>query len=119
MNTLRVAIVGGGLGGLSAALALRGNGVDAQVYERAHHLSEVGAGIALYPNGIRILDRFGLGPQVHRIGRPLSAFCLHTPDGKLVSVETYSADATPLGMHRGDLPAVLAGALHEGVVHTG
>src|ERR1700739_2192641 len=119
MSGLRVAIIGDGLGGLSAALALCANGVHAQVYERAHQLSEVGAGIALYPNGIRILDRLGLGPQVSRIGTPLSAFRLHTSDGTLVSVERYDSDATPLGMHRADLLAVLADALPEGVVHTG
>jgi salicylate hydroxylase len=119
MSALRVAIVGGGLGGLSAALALCANGVHAQVYEQAHQLGEVGAGIALYPNGLKILDRLGLGQRVSRIGTPLGAFCLHARDGTLVSVERYSPDATPLGMHRGDLEAVLSAALPHGVVHTG
>lgn len=119
MSELRVAIVGGGLGGLSAALALCANGVHAQVYEQAHRLGEVGAGIALYPNGLKILDRLGLGQHVSRIGTPLSAFCLHAPDGTLVSVERYSPDGTPQGMHRGDLEAVLAAALPHDVVHTG
>ena len=119
MSALRVAIIGGGLGGLSAALALCAKGVHAQVYEQAHQLGEVGAGITLYPNGLRILERLGLGQQVSRIGRPLGAFCLHAQDGSLVSVERYSPAAKPLGMHRGDLEAVLAAALPQGVVHTG
>jgi salicylate hydroxylase len=119
MSTLRVAIIGGGLGGLSAALALCANGVHAQVYEQADQLGEVGAGITLYPNGLKILDRLGLGRQVSRVGTPLGAFCLHAPDGTLVSVERYRADSTPLGMHRGDLAAVLASALPDGVVQTG
>jgi salicylate hydroxylase len=70
MTALRVAIVGGGLGGQSAALALRAVGVHAQVYERADRLGEVGHGIAPYPNGLEILDRLGLGQHVSLLGRP-------------------------------------------------
>lgn len=119
MTILRVAIVGGGLGGLSAALALRAYGMEARVYEQAHQLGEIGAGIALYPNGLKILDRLGLRQQVSRIGTPLSAFCLYAPDGTLVSVERYGREATPLGIHHGDLQLVLAGALPDDVVHAG
>jgi salicylate hydroxylase len=119
MSALRVAIVGGGLGGLSAALALCSKGMHAQVYEQAHQLGEVGAGITLYPNGLRTLETLGLGQQVSRIGTPLGAFCLHAHDGTLVSVERYSPQAKPRGMHRGDLEAVLGAALPQGVVHTG
>ena len=57
---LSVAIIGGGIGGLSAALSLLQAGVDAQVYERARSISEVGAGIAVSPNAARILCRLGL-----------------------------------------------------------
>jgi salicylate hydroxylase len=119
MSALRVAIIGGGLGGLSAALALCAQGLHAQVYEQAHQLGEVGAGITLYPNGLRILERLGVGRQVSRIGTPLGAFRMHAHDGSPVSVERYSPEAKPLGMHRGDLEAVLAAALPQGVVHTG
>ena|ERR1700758_1894355 len=119
MSILRVAIIGGGLGGLSAALALCANGMHAQVYEQADQLGEVGAGITLYPNGLRILETLGLGQHVSRVGTPLGAFCLHAHDGSLVSVERYSPEAKPLGMHRGDLEAVLAAAVPKGVVHTG
>ena len=108
MGALRVAIIGGGLGGLAAALALSAKGVHAKVYEQADQLHEIGAGIVLYPNGLKILDRIGLGPRISRIGTPLGAFRLHAPDGTLVSVERYGSDVGPLGMHRGDLEATIA-----------
>ena len=119
MGALRVAIIGGGLGGLAAALALSAKGLHAKVYEQADQLHEIGAGIVLYPNGLKILDRIGLGPRISRIGTPLGAFRLHAPDGTLVSVERYGSDVGPLGMHRGDLEATLAAALPVEVVQTG
>jgi salicylate hydroxylase len=50
---VRVLIVGAGIGGLTAALALRQAGIDAHVYEQASVLREVGAGLALGPNAVR------------------------------------------------------------------
>ena len=58
--TLRIAIVGGGLGGLAAALFLREAGLQATVYEQMAHSSEVGAGIVVSPNMVRPLARLGL-----------------------------------------------------------
>jgi 2-polyprenyl-6-methoxyphenol hydroxylase-like FAD-dependent oxidoreductase len=55
MPSVRVVIVGGGIGGLSAALALRSAGADVRVYEQAAEIGEVGAGVGLFPNTIRIL----------------------------------------------------------------
>lgn len=61
---LRVAIVGGGLGGLAAALFLRAAGVEASAYEQAAELREVGAGIVVSPNMVRPLARIGLAAQL-------------------------------------------------------
>jgi salicylate hydroxylase len=57
---MRVAIVGAGIGGLTAAIALRRTGLDAHVYEQASILREVGAGIATSPNALKVLERLGL-----------------------------------------------------------
>src|SRR5512142_2572237 len=65
---LSIAIVGGGVGGLTAALSLLQAGVDVHVYERARTISEVGAGIAVSPNATRILYRLGLAPALERSG---------------------------------------------------
>jgi 2-polyprenyl-6-methoxyphenol hydroxylase-like FAD-dependent oxidoreductase len=59
-----VAIIGGGIGGLTAAISLLQAGFDVQVYEQANWLSEVGAGINIGPNASRLLIRLGLGPEL-------------------------------------------------------
>jgi salicylate hydroxylase len=66
---MRIAIVGGGLGGLAAALFLRNAGLDATIYEQAPDLREVGAGIVVSPNMARPLQGLGLG-------RNLSSFAV-------------------------------------------
>lgn len=57
---MHVIIAGGGIGGLSAALALLKSGIDVDVYEQAEELREVGAGIQISPNGCRVLDHLGV-----------------------------------------------------------
>ena len=56
----RVAIIGAGIGGLAAALALRRRGIDVMLHERAGRLAEVGAGLQLGPNSIKVLRALGL-----------------------------------------------------------
>jgi FAD-dependent urate hydroxylase len=68
MHGLRVAIVGGGIGGLSAALCLARFGHRPVLVEQTKQLRPVGAGISLWPNGIKVLNLVGLGPQVAAIG---------------------------------------------------
>ncbi|OIJ90613.1 monooxygenase [Streptomyces sp. MUSC 14] len=61
---LRVAVVGGGLGGLTLAIALHGHGITATVFEQAAELREIGAGVALSGNATRLLQSLGLGPAL-------------------------------------------------------
>ncbi|MDT5017305.1 MAG: hypothetical protein QOD39_3465 [Mycobacterium sp.] len=116
---LRVAVIGGGIGGLSAAVALHATGAHVEVFEQARQLGEVGAGLGIQQNGQRVLVRLGLGPEINRIGSRLTGFRICTPDGSVMSEETYPPGVTQLGVHRADLVAVLAAALPPGVVHTG
>lgn len=67
-NRLRVAVVGGGIGGLAAANALVQRGADVTVLEQAAALGEVGAGILIYPNSLRQLERMGLGEPLAKVG---------------------------------------------------
>jgi 2-polyprenyl-6-methoxyphenol hydroxylase-like FAD-dependent oxidoreductase len=64
---LKVAIAGGGIGGLVLALALRERGIGVDVYEQAPELREIGAAVALSANGTRELRRLGLTEQVEAV----------------------------------------------------
>lgn len=65
---MRILIVGAGIGGLTAALALRQAGFDAHVYEQASALREVGAGVAISPNAVKVLHYLGLAKALRAVG---------------------------------------------------
>jgi salicylate hydroxylase len=119
----KVAIVGGGIGGLFAANALIAHGLAVSVYEQAPTLGEVGAGVFLTPNGVRHLQRVGLGPAVEKWGArvgPGSHYFRHdgAPIAPVQVTDSSGWNAT-FGMHRADFVDFLARALPVGAVHTG
>jgi salicylate hydroxylase len=73
---MNVAVVGGGIGGLVFALALREHGIACDVYEQADELREIGAAVALSANGTRELRRLGLGEQVEAVSVVPSALVI-------------------------------------------
>jgi 2-polyprenyl-6-methoxyphenol hydroxylase-like FAD-dependent oxidoreductase len=64
----RALIVGGGIGGLAAAVALGRAGVEPAVFERAPELQEIGAGISLWANATRALKRLSIYDEVRSSG---------------------------------------------------
>ena len=66
--TLRIAVIGGGIGGLTAAVALYQAGFEVNVYEQAPELTEVGGGINMAPNATRVLRGLGLAERLDREG---------------------------------------------------
>jgi salicylate hydroxylase len=119
----RVAVIGGGIGGLFAANALIAHGVQVSVYEQASALGEVGAGVYLTPNAVRHLERVGLGPAVEKWGARVgsgSAYFRHdgTPIAPVQVTDAAGWNAC-FGMHRADFVQLLAEHLPAGVVHTG
>ena len=66
---LTIGICGGGIGGLSAAIALRKAGHNVQVFERAPAAKRVGADINLTPNAVFALDQLGVGPTFEKVQR--------------------------------------------------
>ena len=79
MRGKRVAVIGAGLGGLTAALAFAKAGADVEVFEKAPELTEIGAGIQITPNGARALEALGLGAQMAEFG--LAAGAVVPTDG--------------------------------------
>ena len=118
---LRAVVVGGGLGGMAAAVALAQAGIDVQVHEQAQQLTEVGAGVSLAPNGLRMLERLGVGEGIGRLGARYALTQLLLSDGRPVRHEPYefALPGRNVGIHRADLLALLAGQLPPGTVRTG
>src|SRR5436190_20789786 len=67
VGTLRILIVGAGIGGLTAALALLRDGHEVEVYEQAPQLAELGAGVQISANGSRVLFALGLEEALRRV----------------------------------------------------
>ena len=118
---LRAVVVGGGIGGIAAAVALARAGIDVELHEQAQQLAEVGAGVSLAPNGLRMLERLGVGELVRQAGVRYASAQLRLPDGRAVRHEPYqfSLPGQNTGIHRADLLALLAGELPPGTVQTG
>ncbi|MGC5614770.1 FAD-dependent monooxygenase [Georgenia sp. Z1491] len=123
MTDLSVAVVGAGIGGLAAANALRAKGIAVDVLEQAPAIGEIGAGVQLAPNGLRQLDRIGVGPAVREVVVPFGPGSTYRrEDGSPVtSVVVGSSDgAYPVaGVHRADLLDALLAPLPSDSLHTG
>jgi salicylate hydroxylase len=125
-NRTSVAIVGGGIGGLAAALSLLRAGFDAHVYEQARELEEVGAGVQLSPNASRVLHGLGLAEPLGRTAvRPLAWHQRRWDDGRtLLRTPLGDAAVAAFGfpyyhVHRADLLSVLAAAVPAARIHLG
>ena len=125
MSAFKVAIVGGGIGGLVLALTLRERGVDFALYEQADELREIGAAVALSANGTRELRRLGLGEQVEAVSVVPSALVIRRWDtGEVIADHPMGRDGTYestygapyYGVHRVALLPALGDRLgHEGL----
>jgi salicylate hydroxylase len=116
----RVAIIGGGIGGLTAANALRRAGVEVSVYEAAGELKEIGAGVALHANAMRVLRFIGVEDAVRKVaGKTDYSVTRDGISGRVISRTSRARFAElqgiePATVHRADLLDVLAAALPEG-----
>jgi salicylate hydroxylase len=123
----KVVIVGGGIGGLAAALALLKRGIDVDVYEQAGELREVGAGIQISSNGTRVLYALGLEEALKRVQvLPSKRVIRHFATGETwnwfdLGAVTRERYGTPhVMLHRGDLHGLLVdavAALKPGAFH--
>lgn len=123
---MRIAIIGGGIGGLSAALQLLKAGFDVHVYEQAAAVGEIGAGIQISPNASRLLVRLGLKPAMDKVGvRPLAVHQRRWDDGRTLQraplgPEVEAAFGAPYyHFHRGDLAELLWTVVPAERLHVG
>jgi 2-polyprenyl-6-methoxyphenol hydroxylase-like FAD-dependent oxidoreductase len=100
-----IAIVGGGIGGLTLALALHQRGLACRVYESAPEVRELGVGITLLPHAMRELTALGLGEALARQGIENRESCFFNRFGQLIYSEprgrTAGYPVPEVGIHRG------------------
>jgi 2-polyprenyl-6-methoxyphenol hydroxylase-like FAD-dependent oxidoreductase len=113
-----VLVIGGGIGGLSAALALRRAGIRVSIFEQQRQLREIGSGLTLWSNAVRQLKRLDLFDALASVSAPLQRFEFWSWRGeRLGAIPLASLDQTlgvpSVGVHRADLLALLARALAD------
>ncbi len=117
-------VVGGGIGGLTAAIALGRAGVEAAVFERAEELREIGAGISLWSNAVKALKKLGVYDAIREAGGAELGGEIRSWRGERISEITADqlrsrfGDAN-LALHRADLQGALLAALPQGTVRLG
>ncbi len=114
----RAIIVGGGIGGLCTAIALRRKGIEARVFEKTSELKEVGAGLSLWVNAIKALDKIGMTEVLNRLSIPQISGGVRNSKGELLST-AFKADAQSksetlvIVLHRAELLSALLQAAGE------
>lgn len=114
LDGLDIVVIGAGIGGLSAALALRARGAEVTVLEQAEAIREVGAGIQVSPNGLRVLEALGLGEAFRRVSVAARAVSLrdYRAGREVVSLDlTRLPEGQSYGfVHRHDIVEMLGDA---------
>ena len=117
---VQIAIIGGGIGGLTAALALQQSGFQAEVFEQAPELLEVGAAIAIWSNATRVLQRLQLAERVLEYAGVVEELRWMDQNGFLLNrVSIADAKSPALALHRSDLQRALRQALPQSTIHLG
>ncbi len=115
-------IIGGGIGGLCTAIALKKAGLQVKLYERAAELGRVGAGITLWANALKVLQQLGVAEAIIAAGTELKQGMVSDQHGRRFSttdIPTLKAKigAPVVAIHRADLHFALLEAVGDGIVH--
>jgi len=113
---VRIAIVGGGIGGLTTALALREFGFESEVYEQAPALLDVGAAIAIWPNAMRVLELLRLADAICEHAGEIEEIQWLDQRGSLLNRVSIRKS---VALHRADLQSTLLHALPPGWINLG
>ncbi len=115
-------IIGAGIGGLTTAIALAKKGIDVKVYEQAAEIKEVGAGIWVAPNGLKVYDELGISKDIINAGKLLDRISVVDLKYKLISsidggkIEAKHKFKT-VAIHRATLQRILASCIPSENIH--
>lgn len=120
----KISIIGGGIAGLTTAIALNQRGFKTDIFEAASEIKGVGAGLALAANAMKGFDRLGLMEEVIDLGRILSSFSILDQKGKVITKTDSQAISQKWGLdnfliHRADLHKFLLSKIDSKQIHTG
>jgi 2-polyprenyl-6-methoxyphenol hydroxylase-like FAD-dependent oxidoreductase len=121
---MKAIVIGAGVGGLSAAIALRRVGIETVVFERARELREIGAGLSLMANASKALNGLGLAGALRGIGVPIGVAKIRTWRGEVLSripvwKLSEKVGARSAAVHRADLQGTLLRELGDEAVRLG
>jgi FAD-dependent urate hydroxylase len=123
LQNLKVIIIGAGIGGLTAGIALRQAGFEVKIFDKVQTLRPVGAGISLWSNGVKVLNRLGLGTQIAKIGGRMERMQYRNQSGELLNQIPLqplieSVGQRPYPVARADLQQLLLDG-YDAPVHLG
>jgi salicylate hydroxylase len=125
MPNCRIAIVGGGLAGLAAANALKTFGIEAQVFEAAPELREIGAAVNASPQAVKALQAIGVGDQIAAVGHQSpGVYSRNLQTGEFIELSDRTKHLAKYGapyysFHRAELLDALASGLDRSAIHLG
>lgn len=102
-----IAIIGGGIGGLTLAICLKKSGYSCHIYEKNDEFREVGAAISVFPNALTVYQELGILDDILRVAGEVKDVFLKTQSGKILSQSSPRYDLPTVCMHRPDLHAIL------------
>lgn len=110
---MKITIIGGGIGGLTTALALKQNGQEVTIYESAPEIKPVGAGIIMANNAMQVFDSLGVRKKIENAGRKISNIKITDERLNVLSASDLTAFENKYGVynvaiHRADLQKILA-----------
>lgn len=121
---VRIAVIGGGIGGLTVALALQQAGFQCDVYEQAPELRNVGAAIAIWPNAMRVLEHLKIADGILEKAGVMEKIRWLDQHGRLINEvsipDTAAGRRFPaVALHRADLQSTLVHSVAPSSLHLG
>ena len=107
----KIGIIGGGIGGLTMALTLKRNNLDFKIFEKSNEFTEVGAGIGMSSNALKIFDKLNIGSEIRKKGHLVTKTILATEKLKILKEVIFPEEV--YSIHRASIIEVLSNELDK------